>query len=55
MILVTVHPVDGSMHRYTKGAFVPFVPFTRDLPLTKDVLPDIERVEGNAHIAIIQA
>ncbi|MBK6341908.1 MAG: DUF2309 domain-containing protein [Flavobacteriales bacterium] len=53
--LVTVHPVDGSMHRYTKGAFVPFVPFTRDLPLTKDVLPDIERVEGNAHIAIIQA
>ena len=53
--LVTVHPVDRSMHRYAKGAFVPFEPFTRDLPLTRDVLPDIERVEGNAHIAIIGA
>ena len=53
--LVAVHPADRSMHRYLNGAFEPFAPFTGDLPLTKDVLPDIEREEGNAHIAIIGA
>lgn len=53
--LVAMHPEHRTMHRFRAGAFEPFEPLARELPVAEDVLPQLVRMAENAPITILSA